>query len=325
MKKIFTLIATMLLTVCLNANAAEKDFDLNPSGWGWGWGTTEASLEDGILTINFKSDWAAFSTGYDPAVDWSEYNAFVVVIDSYDGTYGKVLYKFSDADGENAIKEFGAITERTEIVVPIDATQEWVKTVKQVAIQGGQGASTMKVSRIYLSNDLVVDNSVIWKGEANQGTGWDWNANVGLTGVDFKNVKSGDVLTLEYTINGEGEYHQFKALFGTYGSDNNKMPSALKDLANEFGCVMLEDGTTSFDLTLTDDDIASLKADGLRLSGYDVTFTKLAIKSTETDGISNVAVQTNNANAPMYNLAGQKVGKSYKGVVIQNGKKFVNK
>ena len=32
-----------------------------------------------------------------------------------------------------------------------------------------------------------------------------------------------------------------------------------------------------------------------------------------------------NANAPMYNLSGQQVDKSYKGIVIQNGRKFVNK
>ncbi len=32
-----------------------------------------------------------------------------------------------------------------------------------------------------------------------------------------------------------------------------------------------------------------------------------------------------NANAPVYNLAGQKVDKSQKGILIQNGRKFVNK
>lgn len=41
-------------------------------------------------------------------------------------------------------------------------------------------------------------------------------------------------------------------------------------------------------------------------------------------GISNAVVAPKaNPNAPIYNLAGQKVSKSYKGVVIQNGKKFV--
>lgn len=42
------------------------------------------------------------------------------------------------------------------------------------------------------------------------------------------------------------------------------------------------------------------------------------------DGISSVAVETND-NAPAYNLAGQKVNDSFKGVVIKNGKKVVVK
>lgn len=48
----------------------------------------------------------------------------------------------------------------------------------------------------------------------------------------------------------------------------------------------------------------------------------------ETTGISNLNVNDNaniDANAPMYNLAGQKVGKNYKGIVIVNGKKVVRK
>lgn len=46
----------------------------------------------------------------------------------------------------------------------------------------------------------------------------------------------------------------------------------------------------------------------------------------ETTGIANVDVNANiDANAPMYNLAGQRVNKSYKGVVIVNGKKMLNK
>ena len=45
-------------------------------------------------------------------------------------------------------------------------------------------------------------------------------------------------------------------------------------------------------------------------------------------GIANVDINANDnfdANAPMYNLAGQRVNKSYKGVVIVNGKKYMNK
>lgn len=45
-----------------------------------------------------------------------------------------------------------------------------------------------------------------------------------------------------------------------------------------------------------------------------------------TAGIADLAVAKKvNADAPIYNLAGQKVGKNFKGVVIQNGKKFIQK
>ena len=43
----------------------------------------------------------------------------------------------------------------------------------------------------------------------------------------------------------------------------------------------------------------------------------------ETDGIK--AVSTKVENGVRYNLAGQKVGADYKGIVIVNGKKYMRK
>ena len=48
-------------------------------------------------------------------------------------------------------------------------------------------------------------------------------------------------------------------------------------------------------------------------------------KVKETTGITNITTDAADANAPAYNLAGQKVGKEYKGVVIKAGKKFIQK
>ena len=48
-------------------------------------------------------------------------------------------------------------------------------------------------------------------------------------------------------------------------------------------------------------------------------------KVAETSGINNITTDAANANAPVFNLAGQKVGKAYKGVVIKAGKKFIQK
>lgn len=48
-------------------------------------------------------------------------------------------------------------------------------------------------------------------------------------------------------------------------------------------------------------------------------------KTADATAIKNIDADAANANAPIYNLAGQQVTNSYKGVVIQNGKKRLNK
>lgn len=54
-------------------------------------------------------------------------------------------------------------------------------------------------------------------------------------------------------------------------------------------------------------------------------FYSLGTNFGETTGISSVENKVEKADAPVYNLAGQLVGKDYKGLVIKNGKKFVIK
>lgn len=56
--------------------------------------------------------------------------------------------------------------------------------------------------------------------------------------------------------------------------------------------------------------------------GFIITFDD---GETTTIESLNVEHGTVNVDAPMYNLAGQKVSKSYKGIVIVNGKKYVNR
>ena len=53
-------------------------------------------------------------------------------------------------------------------------------------------------------------------------------------------------------------------------------------------------------------------------------FYGIFVKSGAT-GITKTVFNANGVNAPAYNLAGQKVDKSFKGVVIQNGKKMIQK
>lgn len=60
---------------------------------------------------------------------------------------------------------------------------------------------------------------------------------------------------------------------------------------------------------------------------YNTTYEVYPIEVPVTTGITEIKADKAvlDANAPMYNLAGQRVDKSFKGVVLQKGKKFLNK
>lgn len=67
-----------------------------------------------------------------------------------------------------------------------------------------------------------------------------------------------------------------------------------------------------------------------KLKKYDTTYELdkdniLISLNGKTTGITNITTDEAAKNAPVYNLAGQKVTKAYKGVVIKNGKKMIQK
>jgi len=88
--------------------------------------------------------------------------------------------------------------------------------------------------------------------------------------------------------------------------------------------------------------IGTFRVDGAKLTSYTYNYTGTGaakiyiysiksginvydIKVTGTSGIDNITATVENADAPVYNLAGQRVSKDTKGILIQNGKKFVVK
>ena len=59
---------------------------------------------------------------------------------------------------------------------------------------------------------------------------------------------------------------------------------------------------------------------------YELDLNNILISlNGKTTGITNITADEAAKNAPAYNLAGQKVTKAYKGVVIKNGKKMIQK
>jgi hypothetical protein len=63
----------------------------------------------------------------------------------------------------------------------------------------------------------------------------------------------------------------------------------------------------------------------ITITGAQCNIDKIELKCTISAGIESVTTARRVNSNEMYNLAGQKVGANYKGIVIKNGKKFVMK
>lgn len=125
--------------------------------------------------------------------------------------------------------------------------------------------------------------AVEWEGE---GGGQDtpgttvWSGNLALDGSwgsfeqipasAFESLADGNSLVFTYSVPGTGDA-QVKPM------DGNWTPLSAANAANEWACIGL-DGSGSYEMPLSADDVAALKSSGMILSGQHVTITAVAIK-----------------------------------------------
>ncbi len=115
----------------------------------------------------------------------------------------------------------------------------------------------------------------LWEGSCNFGTAW--GESFAVPAADLA-VLDNTAATLKfiYTTNADGEYAQFKPCSNGAGWT----PLAVAtELGNDYQCITVEMGSTSYDLPLAAADIATIKADGLRVQGYNMTVTKVVYDS----------------------------------------------
>lgn len=129
------------------------------------------------------------------------------------------------------------------------------------------------------------DSEILWSGSADQGTKWDWNpADIS---ADNCNFKSGDKLVINFTVNGDADYHQLKIMDGS--GDHNVLTSPA---VSEWGTVDVTSSPYSIELNAAD--IANVNANGITITGYDVTITsveKVSASSSE-DTSAEVIVES---------------------------------
>lgn len=336
MKKLFTLIAVALMAVTANAKEA---IDLS------------SVATDGTITFKGAWQWKGinYSTTDDAGdtvyADKSTYKYVLVVysggtcgdvnvIAQYnpDGTTGDWGPNYYNTTVSASVNAAGGL-----IAVPLDATHS--NTINSIAFQNRNTAGTLVVKEAYFASeeeyeaakaeaDKIEKQSVL---DATGGThklaakAWGWDAKwldkdvsdynslvfeiasvkghgqITIQGTDATGAKLGDmVIDLPETTEAK-----------TYACDISKMKT-LQQYAYQ-------------NLNKPDGDEYGVND----IAETTIVVTKVYATSKTADevraGISHIVTPTANANAPIYNLAGQRVSKTYKGVVIQNGRKYLQK
>ena len=317
MKKIFTLIAMALMTISANAQK-ETDIPLDASKWAWGWNST-VDVTDGIMTISLTGDYGAGATGWNPTVDWTGYSKVCVVFESYTGGWGQIIIKFSD-DTE-ITQTIGQMNSQTTVALDFEGNEK-AKAVKQLSIQGATNNPVIKVSRVYLVEKL----------EYKEPVSIEIPENGIITSDKFANFS--DAAKVVFTVNATGD-----ALTGYYGWGIGKIVSVdgSKQIGGDYALKNEGDNVYTFTVKDLKPALEAPAKDGVQgiewvLYGQGAdkgnVFTRKSLQVYEVKGydptkIKDIKTTTKKANV-RYNLAGQQVDENYKGVLIENGKKFMN-
>lgn len=132
--------------------------------------------------------------------------------------------------------------------------------------------------------------------------------------------KAGDVVSITGVYNNASEKNAAIAIFsGKVGEE----ASLLFKTDNFINARLVNDDPTAQTYTLTQD-AATLQLGRNGNTGACITKLTVVRGGTPT-GISNVEASASAKSSILYNLAGQQVSNSYKGIVVKNGKKYLNK
>lgn len=339
MKKLFTLITAMMLFVggaSLNAKKTIPNFTpstMTFSGWSW---NTIASLGEGTAVDNGDGTADVSGITYFDASEHDyvifEYTAATcakmkaIVQYTCNGIWGQYGAEFNTAEVETGLNGVGGI-----IAVQLDKDKR--DKVYSIALQDPGTAGTLDLKDVYFATE-----------------------------EEYKAAQAeADKIEKVLFLDAEGGTHTLKA--GEWGWDSKWFNTTDISAYNTL-VIKVKSVTGKGQFTFTDDlkvelpatdaptiitaDISSIESfkqiayqnicmsvDGLNApdietvivmeEAYLTSKTKAEVDEEIAAGISNAIAAPANDNAPMYNLAGQKVDNSYKGVVIKNGKKFFQK
>lgn len=340
MKKLFTLVVAAFAALSVSA---KEDIDIS------------SIATDNVVTFTGQWQWKGINYGStDEATGETTYadkSAFDYVVFEYttgtcaevnliaqyekDGTTGQYGANYYTSTETSTVFPAGGI-----LAVKLDAAHS--KTMNAVALQNRNTAGAITIKAAYFASEAEYEEAKAaadkiekaFDVDATGGThelkakDWGWDSK-----WLEKDVSAFNTLVFEVaSVEGHGQI----TVQGTLAADGAKAEF------NQDLPASTEAKTYMVDISkwgkLSQYAYQNLnKPDGEQYGVDDIEVTKIVVTkvyltnktveelNTGTNISSAVVAPKVNANAPIYNLAGQKVNKSYKGVVIQNGKKFVQK
>ena len=136
---------------------------------------------------------------------------------------------------------------------------------------------TVMLLSLFGSVTVNAETIPLWEGSTASGD-WTWDGRVQVDQTGFSSAQVGDILRISFTQDAENfAYFQLKTQYVTAEWGQELLTSNAAEL-NEWGCVTLAAGATSYDITLNETDVANLKNyHGFIATGYGVVFTKLEL------------------------------------------------
>lgn len=315
MKKLFTLVCGLAMAFCANAAVS-----IEPNFVGWGKCTVDGQV------ITYPVAWDGAKIWMDEA-DWSDYDCLWVTLSEstcpfeLDVEYGaesapatvasaiagsKIICAKLNQDYSDKILQFYLkAKEPGKLVVTgvyLGTEEEYEEALAGNKIQKTD-LSLADLSSGWGSSTYDAATKTITIGEDWSGKGW-W--------LDGANYADFDMVVVNFAeptaTNGE-----IVVEYNVGGDSGNSVAS-------------IAEGATSVtvDLGNNRDQVKQIYIKGPEGAKF-VLASAYACTKDYTTGVKQIHAEKAAALSPIYNLAGQQVSKSYKGIVIQDGKKFVQK
>ena len=323
MKKLFTLVCGLAMALCANAATA-----IGTSFGPW----NENCVVDGN-TLTFTAGWAGAGVGFvtgdgetEPkkCTDFSDYDYLWVTFSESTCDFKLCTQYTTDYNHDVAVE---AVAGALVLGVKLDESfsdqfaQYYLqsKTIGKLVVTGAYVGTEEEYKAVLAGNKPQKSDLTL----SDLGSGWGGSTYDAAS----KTVTIGEDWSGKGWWFEKADYSDFDKVVVNFASPtatNGKLVVEYNDAAA--GSAEIAEGATSVEVALdaaAKNSVKQIYIQGPAGAQFVLASAYVCVKDYVATGISQTIAAPAAKSSKVFNLAGQQVGKSYKGIVIKNGKKYV--